>query len=141
MSPKVQGILTVVGRVMLSTIFFMAAVGNKIPNFTEVAGSMQSKGVPFPQVMLIDAIIFLILGSVSVIVGYKARIGATLLLVFLVLATYFFHNFWSLEGQTQQMEMIQFMKNLSMAGAMVFIIANGSGPMSLDKWLAAKKAA
>ena len=55
-----------------------------------------------------------------------------MLLVFLVLATYFFHGFWRLEGQEQQMQTIQFMKNLSMAGAMLFILANGSGPMSLD---------
>ena len=139
MSPQVQGVLTVVGRVMLSTIFLMSAVGNKIPNFSGVVGYMQSHGVPFPQMMLVDAIVFLILGSISVIVGYKARIGASLLLVFLVLATYYFHNFWALEGQASQMEMIQFMKNLSMAGAMVFIMANGSGPMSLDTWLAKRK--
>ena len=88
--------------------------------------------IPAPQLMLVGAIVFLIVGSVLVIVGYQARIGATLLLVFLVLATYYFHAFWKLEGQTQQDQMIQFMKDLSMMGAMLFIIANGSGPMSLD---------
>jgi putative oxidoreductase len=72
---------------------------------------------------------------VSVILGYQARIGALLLLVFLVLATYFFHNFWALEGKEAEAQMIQFMKNLSMAGAMVFLIANGSGAWSLDRKL------
>jgi putative oxidoreductase len=85
--------------------------------------------------MLVGAIVFLIAGSVSVILGYKARIGALLLLTFLVLASYYFHAFWNLEGQAQQEQMIQFMKNLSMMGAMLFIVANGSGPMSLDAWL------
>ena len=61
-----------------------------------------------------------------------ARIGATLLLVFLVLATYYFHDFWTFEGQDQQMQMIQFMKNMALMGAMLFIIANGPGPWSLD---------
>lgn len=140
MPTQVQGLLTVVGRVMLSTIFFMAAVGNKIPNFNGVVGYMQDHGVPAAQFMLVGAIAFLIVGSVSVILGFKARFGASLLLVFLALATYYFHAFWNLEGQLQQNEMIQFMKNLSMAGAMVFIIANGSGPMSLDNLLASKKA-
>jgi putative oxidoreductase len=82
--------------------------------------------------MLVGAIAFSILGSLSIVVGYKARIGAAMLLVFLVLATYFFHAFWKLEGQAQQEQMINFMKNLSIAGAMLFIIANGSGPLSLD---------
>jgi putative oxidoreductase len=142
----IQGISTVLGRVMLATIFLMSAAGNKIPNFEEVAGFMAAEGVPAPQFMLAGAIAFLIAGSLSVILGYKVRIGAALLLVFLVLATYFFHDFWTqpadamwvlstntnVQMPVQQIEMISFMKNLALMGAMVFLIANGSGPMSLD---------
>ena len=137
MPKPVRGIVTVLGRLLLCTIFLMAVVGNKIPHFSQVAKVMESVGIPAPQFMLGGAIMFLSVGSVSVIVGYQARIGATLLLVFLVLATYYFHAFWKFEGaQAQQEQMIQFMKNLSMMGAMLFIIANGSGPMSLDAKLA-----
>jgi putative oxidoreductase len=135
MSQALRGPLTVVGRLLLCTIFFMAAVGNKIPHFSDVAKVMESVGIPAPQLMLVGAIVFLVVGSLSVIVGYKARIGAALLLIFLVLASYYFHPFWKLEGQAQQEQMIQFMKNLSMMGAMLFIVANGSGPMSVDSWL------
>jgi putative oxidoreductase len=131
---------------MLATIFLMSAVGNKIPNFNDVAGYMASEGIPMPQVMLVGAILFLIVGSLSLMVGFKARIGASLLLVFLALATYFFHDFWTqpagamwvlstnseVKMPVQQIEMISFMKNLALMGAMLFIMANGSGPMSLD---------
>lgn len=127
-----KGILSLVGRVMIAVIFLMSAVGNKIPKFGDVAGYMESEGVPLPEMMLAGAILFLIVGSGSIIVGYKTRIGATLLLVFLMLATYFFHDFWTFEGQEQQAQMIQFMKNLSMMGTMTFLIANGPGAMSLD---------
>ena len=96
---------------------------------------MESAGVPAPQFMLAGAIVFLLAGSVLVIVGYKARIGAALLLTFLVLTSYYFHPFWRLEGQAQQEQMVQFMKNLSMMGAMLFVMANGSGPMSVDSLL------
>jgi len=135
MFQSVQGPLSVLGRLLLATIFFMAAVGNKIPHFSEVAKVMESAGVPAPQLLLVGAIVFLVAGSLSVIVGYHARIGATLLLTFLVLASYYFHPFWRFEGQAQQEVMIHFMKNLSMMGAMVFIMANGSGAMSLDSLL------
>jgi putative oxidoreductase len=57
-------------------------VSNKIPHFSEVAKIMESVGVPAPQFMLAGAIVFLLVGSLSVIVGYKARIGAVLLLTF-----------------------------------------------------------
>ena len=133
MPRTIQGILAVLGRIMLCTIFLMSAVGNKIPNFGGVAQSMASEGVPAPQLMLAGAIVFLIAGGLSVVLGYKARIGAALLLVFLVLATYYFHDFWTIsDPKAQQEQMIQFMKNLALMGAMLLIIANGTGPWSLD---------
>lgn len=134
MPRTLQGILAVIGRVMLCTIFVMAAVGNKIPHFDAVADLMGQKGIPAPRLMLIGAVVFLIAGSLSVILGYKARIGAALLLVFLILASYYFHDFWRVtDTAAQQDQMIHFMKNLGLMGAMVLIIANGTGPMSLDE--------
>jgi putative oxidoreductase len=137
----IRGPVTLLGRLLLCTIFFMAAVGNKIPHFSDVAKVMDSVGIPAPQLLLVGAIVFLIAGSLSVIVGYQARFGAGLLLTFLVLASYYFHPFWSLNGQAQQEQMIQFMKNLSMMGAMLFVMANGPGPMSVDSLLEKRKIA
>jgi putative oxidoreductase len=135
MPSSLRGVLNVIGRIFLCAIFLMSAVGNKIPNFRAVAGVMEKQGVPSPTLMLAGAIVFLIVGSVSILLGFKARVGATLLLIFLVLATYYFHNFWALSGEAQQNQMIQFFKNLGLMGAMLMIMANGSGPMSLDSLL------
>lgn len=132
------GIFSLLGRVMIATIFLMSAVGNKIPKFNDVAGYMASEGVPQPQIALAGAILFLIVGSLSVIAGFQIRFGAALLLVFLVLATYYFHDFWNMEGQEQQMQMIQALKNLSLMGTMLFLMANGAGGMSLDSRLATR---
>jgi putative oxidoreductase len=138
MNEKLQGVVSVVGRVLLSGIFMLSAIGNKIPNFNDVVGYMEQAGVPAARLMLAGAIAFLIVGSVSVVLGLWARIGASLLLVFLVLATYYFHAFWNLAGQEAAMQQIQFMKNLALMGAMVFIIANGAGKFSIDELLAQK---
>lgn len=124
------------GRVMIGLIFLMSAIGNKIPNFYDVVQYMAGAGVPAPQILLPGAIVFLIVGSLSVMAGFKTRIGASLLLIFLILATYYFHDFWTFEGQQAQMQMIQFMKNLSLMGTMVFLITNGPGKLSLDQYLA-----
>jgi putative oxidoreductase len=133
MHRTVQDLVAVLGRLMLSAIFLLSAVGNKIPNFNAVADLMATKGVPAPQVMLVGAIAFLIAGSLSIILGYKSRVGAALLLVFLVLATYYFHDFWKVsDPKEKQEQMIQFMKNLALMGAMLLVITNGTGPMSLD---------
>lgn len=134
MNNQVRVILNILGRIMLATIFLMSAVGNKIPNFGNVAAYMTSEGVPASQFMLVGAILFLILGSLSIILGFKTRIGAGLLIVFLALATYYFHDFWTFAPDSKdfEMQMIQFMKNLGLAGAMLMLIANGAGPGSLD---------
>ena len=141
MPQSVQGVLAALGRVLLCLIFLMSAAGNKIPNFAGVVQYMEAAGVPAPSVLLVGAIAFLLVGSVSVMVGYRARVGAVLLLVFLALASYYFHPFWSVEPARVQGETIQFMKNLSMMGAMLFVIANGAGPMSVDRLLAGRDAA
>jgi putative oxidoreductase len=140
MSAAIRGPVAVLGRVLLAAIFLLSAVGNKIPNFTGVAKIMESVGMPMPTVMLAGAIVFLVVGSVLVILGYGTRVGAGMLLTFLLLASYYFHPFWALQGQAQQEQMVQFMKNLSMMGAMIFLIANGAGPMSVDGWLARREA-
>ena len=74
-----RAFLSLVGRISICTIFLMSAAGNKIPNFSAVAVIMEEKGVPMPQLMLVGAIVFLIAGSVSVMVGCYARLGALLL--------------------------------------------------------------
>ena len=126
--------VTVAGRLMLATIFLMSAVGKKIPDFSGTVEYMTTAGVPAPNIMLAGAIVFLLAGGISVGLGFKARIGASLLAVFLLLATYYFHDFWRYAPDSQefQMQMIQFMKNLGLLGALLMIIANGAGPGSLD---------
>ncbi len=127
----IQGFLSLTGRLMLCAIFVMSVVADKIPAFNECVVKMQKEGIPQPKIMLIGAIAFLIAGSLMIILGYKGRVGALLLLVFLALATYYFHDFWNSE-ENQAIEILNFMKNLSMAGALVFIMANGTGAWSLD---------
>lgn len=147
MSPQVRGIVNLFGRIALSAIFLLSAVGNKIPNFSGVVGYMKSEGVPAPEFLLSGAIVFLIAGSLSLIVGYQARLGATLLLVFLMAATFFFHDFWTVPADAfwihslypdvklpiKMVENISFMKNVALMGAMLMVIANGAGPLSWDE--------
>ena len=137
----IQGILACVGRLMISIIFLLSAFGNKILNFSSVADVMAAQGMPQDDILgipahkylLCGAIVFLILGGLSVAAGFKARLGACMLLLFLAGATYYFHDFWNAEADQKPTEMIQFLKNLALSGTMLFIIANGAGPGSLDQ--------
>ena len=132
----IRGFLSLLARLMLAAIFMLSAVAGKIMNFSGTVEKMAAEGVPSPTILLGGAIAFLILGSLSIVLGFKGRFGAFLLLVFLAAATYYFHDFWKLPPDTpaerMQMETIAFMKNLALMGAMLFLVANGTGPWSLD---------
>jgi putative oxidoreductase len=140
MSQTFRGPLTVLARLMLCALFFLSAVRDKINYFGYTADYMGMKGVPAPHVLLVGAILFLIVGSVLVVVGYKARLGAVLLLVFLTLATYYYYDFWNAGADERQWQINQFLVNLSLMGAMLLILINGAGPMSLDSCTAKQPA-
>ena len=73
-----------------------------------------------------------ILGAISIILGYKTRIGATMIIVFLVPVTLVFHHFWTVaDPGARQMQMIDFMKNISLLGGAMIILVHGAGPLSL----------
>ena len=130
-----QGLLSFLGRLLICAIFVMSVLGNKIPHFGQVVEAMQSEGIPRPTLMLVGAIVVMLSGSALIILGYGARWGAALLLIFLVLATYYFHDFWEYAPDTAEFaeQRIQFMKNLALMGVMLFIMANGAGAWSFHR--------
>jgi putative oxidoreductase len=125
---------------MLAAVFLASAIGNKIPQFKQTAEYMQAEGVPNPKLALFGAIGLLLLGGLSVVAGAWTRIGALFLFVFLAAATFYFHDFWRFTdpGQ-QQLQTIQFMKNLAIGGGLLSLAAFGGGPWSVDGWIAIKQ--
>ncbi|HRI88584.1 MAG TPA: DoxX family protein [Candidatus Hydrogenedentes bacterium] len=136
MENKYNAFLYPVARVLLSFIFIMSGVG-KMGDWSGTAGYMASHGffaVPF---FLAGAIFLEIAGGLSVLTGFKARWGALALIVFLVPATLIFHAFWTLPAESMRMEMISFLKNISILGGLLFVLANGAGSFSVDNRLSA----
>lgn len=118
------------GRILIALIFLKSGV-EKIIGFSAVAGFMAAKGMPAAEFLLVGSIVFEIAGGLMVLVGWYARWGALLLIAFIVPATLIFHNFWAVEAAQYVNQVNHFMKNLSMLGALVFILGMGPGPLSL----------
>lgn len=128
---RIEKFVPLLGRILLTLIFFTSGLG-KIGGWEQTAGYMSSKGIPLVSFFLIGAILIEVGGGMSVLLGYKAKIGATALVVFLIPVTILFHNFWTLEGMEQQVQMIMFMKNLTIIGGLLLVVTFGSGPISFD---------
>lgn len=122
----------VVGRILLAIIFLVSGIG-KIGGFAGTAGYMLSKGLPMVEVLLVITIAIEVGGALMLILGWKAKLGAAALLLWMIPVTIMFHNFWAMPPADQQMQMIMFMKNLGLMGGMLYIMTYGSGPVSLKK--------
>ena len=136
LASAVQGLVALLARLALVSIFLMSTVFNKIPQFSQTVEYMAREGVPIPKAALAGAIGMLLLGGLSLLLGAWTRIGAFLLLVFLGAATYYFHDFWTLTDPLQrEVQTIQFLKNLAIGGGLLAILAFGAGPWSVDGWI------
>jgi putative oxidoreductase len=126
-------LLSLAGRILLAAIFILSGLG-KIGSWEGTAGHMASQGMPLVPIFLAGAIALELVGGLSLALGLYARLGAALLVVFLVPATLIFHSFWTYSGGEVQPQMIMFMKNLSILGGLIFVVGQGAGPLSLDRW-------
>jgi putative oxidoreductase len=115
-----------IARVLLGLIFVMSGI-TKITGFEGTQQYMASHGMPATAILLVGAIAVEILGGLSIILGLWARGGAVALVLFLIPATLIFHTDFS-----QQTQLIMFLKNLSIMGGLLLIIAFGTGTYSIQ---------
>jgi putative oxidoreductase len=119
------------GRILLALIFVLSGFG-KITGFEGTVGYIASKGLPLPQLAAIGALLVELTGGVLLIVGWQTRWAATAILLFLISTTLIFHPFWAVETAQQEMQQIHFMKNLAIMGGVLYVMAFGGGPLSID---------
>jgi putative oxidoreductase len=125
------------GRQLFSVIFIIASAGHFSPRTMEAAAA---HGVPLPGLLVPLSGIIALVGGLSVLLGFQTRLGAWLLVIFLVPVTVMMHNFWSVsDPMTLQVERAMFMKNVTMLGGALVISYFGAGPLSLDALISQRK--
>jgi putative oxidoreductase len=130
--------VALVGRALYSAIFISAAFGHFSQGTIAYAAS---QGVPLAAVAVPLSGLLALAGGLSVLLGYRAKLGATLLVLFLVPVTVMLHAFWRVhDPAAAQLDQIMFMKNVSMLGAALVIAYFGAGPLSLDARMALRPA-
>ena len=125
-----QGAVVVLGRFLFASIFLFAA-----PNhFTkQTIAFSASQGVPLASIAVPLSGVVAIAGGLSILLGYRAKLGAWLIVLFLVPVSLMLHKFWTIQDPMMaQLQMILFMKNVSMLGGALLISQFGAGPFSLD---------
>lgn len=121
-----------IGRILIAQIFLLSGL-SKIFNFAGTSAYMASKDLPLVTVLLVLTIIIEIGGSLMILLGWKARIGAILLFLWMIPVTFIFHNFWAVPADQQMVQQIMFQKNLAMMGGLLFVAAFGAGAYSISR--------
>ncbi|MEY4623545.1 MAG: hypothetical protein RLZZ07_175 [Actinomycetota bacterium] len=121
-------IIFIVGRILFALIF----INSGFAHFAQreaMTGYAQFKKVPAAKLAVPLTGLMILVGGLSVVLGFWVDLGALLLAAFLVVSAFMMHNFWTMDDATQKMnETVAFFKNLSMAGAALIIfaiVANG----------------
>jgi putative oxidoreductase len=94
---------------------------------------MASKGMPFAEALLVGAIAVELVGGIMLVVGWQARWAAAAIFLFMIPTTLIFHAYWAVDPEQVRAQTIQFNKNLAIMGGMLYLMAFGAGPLSLDR--------
>ncbi len=140
MSPQVQQYASLAGRVLLSVIFLLSGI-TKLMQWEGTQAHMIAQGMPAGAVPVLLALATLveIVGGLALLLGFQTRYFSLLLFLYLIPTTLIFHNFWAYQGQAQQAQLINFLKNLAIMGGLLKFFAEGAGAISLDAALSASR--
>jgi putative oxidoreductase len=139
MNSSMNPLVLLLGRVLISVIFLHSGVG-QITDFDHNVAHVASAGMPLPQVAIGASIVVQILGGLAVLLGFRMRLAAWALFVFLIPTTIMLHRFWGIPEAQAHMVEIQFFKNLAIMGGLLFVTSSEAGAYSVDALLARKGA-
>ena len=118
--------LNITGRILFALIFLVSGVSHFFP---VTIANAAAQGVPMAAISVPFFGFIAIVGAVSIMVGYPGRIGALLIIVFLVPVTIFTHRFWGVSDPAiYQMQLNNFMKNLALLGGAIMLLVRGTEP-------------
>lgn len=125
-----KGAIVPLGRLFFAAIFLTAGPNHFAKQTIAYAAS---QGVPLASIAVPLSGLLAIIGGLSILLGYRARIGAWLIALFIVPVTLAMHKFWAVgDPMMAQIQMVMFMKNVAMLGGALLISQFGAGPWSLD---------
>jgi putative oxidoreductase len=121
------------GRTLIGLLFVVAGL-RKVMAIAATAGYFAKLGFPAPEAMAYLAVLIEVGGGLLLILGFKTRIIAWLLVAFVVIATGMAHRFWEFsDAGAYTAQLNNFLKNIAIIGGLLMFITFGPGSASVDK--------
>lgn len=127
-----ERIAPLIGRLAIAWLFLSEA-WTMINSWDGTVTLMQMKHVPAAPLLLVIALAIMILGGVSIALGYNTRHGALLLFGFTVIVSVTMHDYWKLNETADRLADLEiFMRNIAIAGGLLLLMGLGAGPFAID---------
>lgn len=118
-----MAIAFLIGRIVLGA-FYLYNAFNHFKQIDMLSGYAASKGVPAPKLAVGGTGLMLLLGGLSILLGFQPYIGAILIVVFLVPTAFMIHNFWTVSDPMAKMgERVNFLKDIALAASALMFLA------------------
>lgn len=114
--------LLFVGRLLLGGAFALAGLRN-IQNAAFLTQLMNARGVPQARLALWVGIVLQIIAGVALMAGLWTAIACAVLVLFLIVATPMFHNFWDHQGPDRAAKINGFVGNIALAGGFLTLLS------------------
>ena len=122
-----------IARLLLG-LFFGHEAYDTFASLSSTRALMDRFGITFAQdVLLWGSVVFLLLGSLMLALGYRSRLAAILLLVYWIPVSLIAYAFWNETGEQLRFEALILMQRMAIAGALLLVVAHGTGRFALKK--------
>jgi putative oxidoreductase len=127
------------GRLVMAW-FFLSEAWWRLRNFEGTVTLMHMKHISSAELPLALTIALMVLGGLSLLFGYQARVGALVLFGLTIIVSVFMHDYWKLgDGVDRDADYDLFIRNMAIAGGLLFLVGMGPGPFALDSGAKKKK--
>lgn len=124
--------LPLIARIFMGSLFLVAGI-RKLMGIAGTVGYLTKLGFPAADMLVYLAIAIEIIGSILLIIGWRTRLVAWLMIAFVLVATFAAHRFWEFEAAQMANQMNHFLKNFAVIGGLLMVIAFGPGRASVDR--------
>jgi putative oxidoreductase len=123
--------LPAIGRILLALIFVLAGI-RKLGAIAATTATMEKHGIPHADMLVWGVVALELGGGLALMAGFLARLMALLFFLYLIALAVLFHPYWATAANEFAAQRGEFYGHLSMMGGMLFVVAFGAGPFSID---------
>ena len=125
-------IIPLLGRLLITYIFATSGIA-KVFSWSGNVAYMSTRHLPFISALLAVAAFVELAGSICLITGYRARIAAVVMFLYMIAVTLLFHNYWAANPNLAGIQETHFRKNLAIMGGLLMLAYGGPGAWALGK--------